>query len=301
MLSELTAAGFWLDLAEITGINILLSGDNAVVIALACRSLPMRQRNRAVIGGSAGAILLRVLFCLIVVWLLRIPYLKLIGGLLLLWIGVKLIRARDERGSRRVLTAKANLWGAVQTIIIADAVMSLDNVVAIAAVARDSVLLIVLGLLISVPLIVFGSQLVLKYLLRFPLLVTLGGGLLGWIAGEIISGDPALLGWLAADAHMLEMTRQATVRGAGDGNRHDPGASRRGTSEGSGGPGSGGTEMTEMLRVLVPMDNSPSALRAVRHVIELARCGLAVEVHLLNVQAPLRGAAATLIAQSRAE
>jgi YjbE family integral membrane protein len=204
MLSELAAAGFWLDLAEITGINILLSGDNAVVIALACRSLPERQRNRAVIGGSAGAILLRVLFCLIVVWLLRIPYLKLIGGLLLVWIGVKLIlpETNDHGGG---LTAKANLWGAVQTIIIADAVMSLDNVVAIAAVARDSLLLIALGLLISVPLIVFGSQLVLKYLLRFPLLVTLGGGLLGWIAGDIISGDAALLGWLAADPDMLEM------------------------------------------------------------------------------------------------
>ena len=203
MLRELTA-GFWLDLAEITGINILLSGDNAVVIALACRSLPARQRNRAVIGGSAGAILLRVLFCLIVVWLLRIPYLKLIGGLLLMWIGVKLILP-ETHGSSGSLTAKANLWGAVQTIIVADAVMSLDNVVAIAAVARDSVLLIVLGLLISVPLIVFGSQLVLKYLLRFPLLVTLGGGLLGWIAGDIISGDPAVAGWLAMDPHMLEL------------------------------------------------------------------------------------------------
>jgi YjbE family integral membrane protein len=203
MLSELTAATFWLDLAEITGINILLSGDNAVVIALACRSLPTQQRNRAVLGGSAGAILLRVLFCLIVVWMLRIPLLKLIGGLLLLWIGVKLIVPEaDHNGGG--LAAKANLWSAVQTIIIADAVMSLDNVVAIAAVARDSMLLIVLGLLISVPLIVFGSQLVLKFLLRFPLLVTLGGGLLGWIAGEIISGDEVLLSWLAIDPHMLE-------------------------------------------------------------------------------------------------
>jgi YjbE family integral membrane protein len=204
MLSELTAAEFWLDLMEITGINVLLSGDNAVVIALACRSLPMRQRNRAVLGGSAGAILLRVLFCLVVVWLLRIPYLKLIGGLLLVWIGVKLIVPEANEGGGG-LTANANLWGAVQTIIIADAVMSLDNVVAIAAVAQDSMLLIVVGLLISVPLIVFGSQLVLKYLLRFPLLVTLGGGLLGWIAGEIISSDPALLGWLPMDPHMVAM------------------------------------------------------------------------------------------------
>jgi YjbE family integral membrane protein len=203
MLSELAAAGFWLDLAEITGINILLSGDNAVVIALACRSLPERQRNRAVIGGSAGAILLRVLFCLIVVWLLHIPYLKLIGGLLLVWIGVKLIlpETNDHGGG---LTAKANLWGAVQTIIVADAVMSLDNVVAIAAVAKDSVLLIVLGLLISVPLIVFGSQLVLRVLTRFPVLVIAGGGLLGWIAGEIIVSDPVIHANLPYDMHLQE-------------------------------------------------------------------------------------------------
>jgi YjbE family integral membrane protein len=203
MLNELTAARFWFDLAEITGINLMLSGDNAVVIALACRSLPHRQRNWAVIGGSAGAILLRVLFCLVIVWLLRIPYLKLVGGLLLLWIGVRLLIPEGGDGEGG-LTAKSHLWGAVQTIVIADAAMSVDNVVAIATVARDSVLLIVLGLLISVPLIVFGSQLVLHVLLRFPLLVTLGGGLLGWIAGEIMLGDDALSGWLAMDPHGLE-------------------------------------------------------------------------------------------------
>lgn len=209
MLSELTNAGFWLDLAEITGINIMLSGDNAVVIALACRSLPMRQRNWAVIGGSAGAILLRVLFCLAIVWMLQVPYLKLIGGLLLLWIGIKLIV--PETGGGHGLTAKSHLWGAMQTIIIADAVMSLDNVMAIAAVARDSLLLIVLGLLISIPLIVFGSQLVLRFLLRFPLLVTLGGGLLGWIAGEIIVGDAALRGWLTIDPHLVERIAQPAL------------------------------------------------------------------------------------------
>ncbi|MEJ0018217.1 MAG: TerC family protein [Acetobacteraceae bacterium] len=211
MLSELTATRFWLDLAEITGINIMLSGDNAVVIALACRSLPLRQRNWAVIGGSAGAILLRVLFCLVIVWLLRVPYLKLIGGLLLLWIGVKLIVPEDGDGEGG-LSAKSNLFGAMQTIMIADAVMSLDNVVAIAAVARDSVLLIVLGLVISVPLIVFGSQLVLRFLVRFPLLVTLGGGLLGWIAGEIITGDDAVERWVpAAQFHTLEQVAQPVL------------------------------------------------------------------------------------------
>ncbi len=194
---------FWLALLEITGINILLSGDNAVVIALASRALPAHQRRAAVLGGSLGAIALRVFFCLIVVWLLSIPYLKLIGGLLLLWIGVKLMVPEDEGGDG--MTAKSTLWGAMQTIVVADAVMSLDNVVAIAAAAKGSTALIVVGLLISVPLIIFGSTLVLKVLLRYPLLVTAGAGLLGWIAGEIIAGDVAVAQWLRLDAHTLEL------------------------------------------------------------------------------------------------
>lgn len=212
MLTELTAPRFWFDLLEITGINIMLSGDNAVVIALACRSLPRRQRNWAVIGGSAGAILLRMVFCLIIVWLLHIPYLKLIGGLLLLWIGVKLIVPESHNGGDG-LPERGHLWGAMQTIAIADAVMSLDNVVAIAAIAHDSMLLIVLGLLISVPLIVFGSQLVLRFLLRFPLLVTFGGGLLGWIAGEIIVSDEVLHRWPAVDPETLEWFAQPALAG----------------------------------------------------------------------------------------
>ena len=210
MLSELSAVRFWLDLGEITGINIMLSGDNAVVIALACRSLPERQRNWAVIGGSAAAILLRVLFCLIIVWLLEIPYLKLVGGLLLLWIGIKLIVPESGEGGSGI-KAKPGILGAMQTIAIADAVMSLDNVVAIAAVAKDSTLLIVLGLLISVPLIVFGSQLVLRFLLRFPFLVTLGGGLLGWIAGEIIVSDDVVRHLVTLDHHTLAWIAQASL------------------------------------------------------------------------------------------
>ncbi len=201
MLAEISTPAFWVDLMEITGINILLSGDNAVVIALASRSLPERQRNMAVIGGSLAAILLRVIFCVVIVWLLAIPYLKLIGGLLLLYIGVKLIIPEEEHGADGI-AAKSNLWGAIQTIMIADAVMSLDNVVAIAAAAHGSMLLIVLGLLISIPLIVFGSQLVLRVLNRFPLLVVLGGGLLGWIAGEIIFSDPVVHTLLPYDEHL---------------------------------------------------------------------------------------------------
>ena len=199
MLAELSTTRFWLDLLQIIGINILLSGDNAVVIALASRSLRDTQRKLAVIGGSAAAVILRIVLCLIIASLMRIPYLKLIGGLLLLYIGVKLVIA--EESSEDDIAAKSNLMGAIQTILIADAVMSLDNVVAIAAAAHSSVLLITLGLLISIPLIVFGSQLMLRVLARLPFLVILGGGLLGWIAGEIIVSDPIVLTYLPFDEY----------------------------------------------------------------------------------------------------
>lgn len=201
MLDELNTARFWFDLLQIIGINILLSGDNAVVIALASRSLPARQRRMAIIGGSGAAVVLRIALCLIIASLLQIRYLKLIGGLLLLYIGVKLVS--DEESEADGIAAKSNLWGAIRTILIADAVMSLDNVVAIAAAAHDSVLLIALGLLISIPLIVFGSQVMLRVLTRYPVLVMFGGGLLGWIAGEIIVSDPVVHTYIPFDEHLV--------------------------------------------------------------------------------------------------
>lgn len=201
MLDELITTRFWVDLVRIMGIDILLSGDNAVVIALASRSLPAAQRKMAVMGGSAAAVGLRVIFCLVITSLLEIPYLKVIGGLLLLYIGVKLVVPEGEAHGNGV-AATSNVWGAIQTILIADAVMSLDNVVAIAAAAHGSALLITLGLVISIPLIVFGSQLVLRVLNRFPILVVLGGGLLGWISGEIIVSDPAVHAFLPYDEHL---------------------------------------------------------------------------------------------------
>ncbi|MFN4281187.1 MAG: TerC family protein [Alphaproteobacteria bacterium] len=182
---------FWLGLLEIIGVNIILSGDNAVVIALACRNLADGVRNKAIIAGSVGAIVLRLIFSLFIVYLLDVPYLKLVGSLLLLWIGVKLLIPEQEAHGDKV-KAGHNLWSAVQTVVIADAVMSLDNVIAIAAAAHGHILLIAIGLIISVPLIVFGSAIVLKVLQRFPVLVIAGGGLLGWIAGEILMTDPVL-------------------------------------------------------------------------------------------------------------
>jgi YjbE family integral membrane protein len=195
---------FWLGLLEIIGINIILSGDNAVVIALACRNLADGVRNKAIIAGSVGAIVLRIVFSLFIVYLLDVPYLKLVGSLLLLWIGVKLLIPEDEDHGDKI-KAGHNIWSAVQTVIIADAVMSLDNVIAIAAAAHGHVLLIVIGLVISVPLIVFGSTLMLKILVRFPILVMFGGGLLGWIAGEIFLTDPALAGYVEDLPHWVEL------------------------------------------------------------------------------------------------
>ncbi len=194
-------AAFWTALGQIIGVNIILSGDNAVVIALACRNLPDKYRNKAIIAGSAGAIILRVIFSFFVVELMTFPFLKLIGGLLLLWIGVKLIVPEDEHGDG--VEGASNLWGAVRTVIIADAVMSLDNVIAIAAAARGHFGLLVTGLAISIPLIIVGSQLILKILVRFPILVVAGGGLLGWIAGEVIVTDPAIEHWVDANAAWL--------------------------------------------------------------------------------------------------
>ena len=159
------------------------------MIALATRSLPESQRRIAVIGGSAAAVGLRVAFCLVITSLLEIPYLKVLGGMLLLYIGIKLVLPEGESHEGGI-AAKSHVWGAIRTILIADAVMSLDNVVAIAAAAHGSTLLIAFGLAISIPLIVFGSQIVLRFLNRFAILVVLGGGLLGWIAGEILVSDP---------------------------------------------------------------------------------------------------------------
>jgi YjbE family integral membrane protein len=192
---ELTPA-FWSGLAQIILVNIVLSGDNALVIALACRNLEKRHQRPAILIGSAGAIILRIIFVLIVDQLLKIGYLKLIGGLLLLWIGVKLVQGEEEGGDG--VKGAGSLWAAIRTIIIADAVMSLANAIAIAAAARGDVTLIVLGLLISIPLIIFGATLIMLLLNRFPIIVIAGGALLGYIAGEVLATDPAYAEWLAA-------------------------------------------------------------------------------------------------------
>ncbi|CAN1499768.1 TerC Membrane protein TerC, possibly involved in tellurium resistance [Rhabdaerophilaceae bacterium] len=181
-------------LLQIIWIDLLLSGDNAIVIALACRALPPEQRRIGMILGAGTAIGLRIIFAIFITYLLGVPLLKVVGGALLLWIGVKLAVGEDDSG--HAVESSENLWRAVRTIAIADAVMSLDNVIAIAAAAGGNVWLFIFGLLLSIPLIVFGSQILSSIIDRFPLIVWGGAALLGWIAGEMIVTDPVVLGWL---------------------------------------------------------------------------------------------------------
>ncbi|MCE3269829.1 MAG: integral rane protein YjbE family [Ramlibacter sp.] len=188
-MAFLSSPEFWIALSQIILINIVLSGDNAVVIALACRSLPPRQQKKAIIFGSVGAILLRVVLTFFAVYLLTQPYLKLVGAALLLWIGVGLLKGDD---GEEEMEGHSNLASAIKTIVIADLVMSLDNVIGVAAAAKGNVPLLVFGLVISIPLIIFGSTLILKLMNRFPVIITIGAALLGWVAGEMTLTDPAL-------------------------------------------------------------------------------------------------------------
>jgi YjbE family integral membrane protein len=191
-LDFLTHTPFWIALGQIIIIDILLGGDNAVVIALACRKLPAEQRRKGIIYGTAGAIVLRIILIAFAMVLLALPALKLVGALLLVWIGIKLIAPDEE--SHDNIQGSDKLFTAIKTIIVADLVMSVDNVIAIAGAAQSSgehqMLLIVLGLLISIPIIVWGSQLVIKLMERYPLIIVAGGMLLGWIAGGMLVTDP---------------------------------------------------------------------------------------------------------------
>jgi YjbE family integral membrane protein len=209
---EFASLEFWLAVGQIVLIDILLGGDNAVVIALACRNLPERQRRTGIAWGVLGAVGLRTTLTLFAVALLTIPYLKIAGGLLLFWIGVRLVL--PDNGGEQEVAASASLWGAVKTIIVADFVMSLDNVVAVAAAAKDEPMLIGFGLVLSIPIIVWCSQLVLRLMERFPLVITLGGALLGYIAGDMMTHDPAIAAWVAENAAWLTDFHAAGILGA---------------------------------------------------------------------------------------
>ena len=207
---------FWEGLFKIIGVNIVLSGDNAVVIALASRSLPPHLRNKAIWFGALGAVALRLIFSFFIVALMAIPYIKIIGALLLLWIGVKMIVPEHSHGEDGSKSGNGGVWGAIWTIIVADAVMSLDNVIAIAAAANGDIFLIGLGLAMSVPLIIYGSTLILHVFIRYPILIIAGAGLIGWIAGEIWFTDPAVAEWTHAwvEAHGMWIEYASAIAGA---------------------------------------------------------------------------------------
>jgi len=190
-----TQPAFWFAVLQIIWINVLLSGDNAVVIALACRSLPSKQRMAGMVLGTIVALLMRLIFAGIVATLMELPYLKLVGGLALLWIAIKLLAPQEEGGEN---SDASSLWHAVKLIAVADIVMSLDNVIAVAAAANGHFMLLVFGLGISVPLIVAGANIIMALLNYFPAIVWAGAGLLGWIAGEVIAGDTAVVGYASS-------------------------------------------------------------------------------------------------------
>lgn len=200
---------FWLAVLQIIAIDIVLGGDNAVVIALACRRLPEQQRKLGIFWGVFGAILLRVVMIFFALSLLTMPYLKIVGAVLLVWIGIKLLQPEPE-GAHEI-DASTTLVGAIKTIIVADAVMSLDNVIAIAGAAKDDIGLVIFGLIVSVPIIVWGSQMVMKVMDRYPVTIAIGAGLLGWIAGDMAVTDVVTKEWVSTQAKYLQWIAPASV------------------------------------------------------------------------------------------
>jgi len=207
VMPDLSSAVFWAALWKIIIANIILSGDNAVVIAMACHNLSDKYRRPAIFFGSAGAIVLRIIFCAVIGFLLSVPYLKLVGGALLFWIGIKLVVEEEESAD---IKAHDNIWAAIWTIIVADAVMSLDNAIAIAAAAKGDFTLIVIGLVISIPIIIVGATMIAKVLDRFPWLALVGAGLIGWIAGEVMAGD-GRFDEVDAGGKLVEVVKPGTV------------------------------------------------------------------------------------------
>ena len=195
-MEMLNNADFWIGLVKIVWINIILSGDNAVVIALAARSLPPEQQKKAIAFGSGAAVVLRIILTVVAAKLLELSFLQVIGGCLLLWIGYQLLTGGDEDEGESKGTG--SMVAAIRTILIADLVMSLDNVIAVAATAQGNMVLLILGLAISIPLVIFGSTLMIKLMERFPVIVILGAGLIGWVGGETIMNDKLLHGFVEA-------------------------------------------------------------------------------------------------------
>lgn len=294
---EILSAEFLSALAAIIVIDLVLAGDNAIVIALAARNVPKHLQKRTILWGTAGAIAVRTTMTLIVVWLLKIPGLLLVGGALLVWIAYKLLLPEEENGNGAGMNGASTFWGALKTIVIADMVMGVDNVLAVAGAAHGSFMLVALGLLISIPIVIWGSTFLLRFVERYPGFVYLGAGVLAWTAVKMATSEPLLKDSFAAYAVTVPLLYAVTVFGvlwAGLVKNHRRLESRISARLASfarqGVAGSPVPNIWEggqaMLKVLVPVDGSPNSQHAVRHIIGEFSRRPAMEVHLLNVQAP---------------
>jgi len=284
-------------LMAIVIIDLVLAGDNAIVIALAARNVPKHLQKRAILWGTAGAIVVRTAMTLVVVWLLNIPGLLFVGGAMLVWIAYHLLLPEDENGDGTGIQAAGTFWGALKTIVVADMVMGLDNVLAVAGAAHGSFLLVGLGLLISIPIVIGGSSLLLRFVERYPGFVYLGAGVLAFTAVRMITSEPLLKDALGAYKFTVPLLYAVTVFGvlwAGFVKNHHrlesrisariAGFARRGVATSPATDNLKGGQA--MLKVLVPVDNSRNSQHAVRHVVNEFARNRGMEVHLLNVQAP---------------
>jgi YjbE family integral membrane protein len=311
-LPDIELTQFISALAAIVIIDLVLAGDNAIVIALAARTLPAHLQKRAIIWGAVGAIAVRSALTVVVVWLLKVPGLLLVGGLLLIWIAYRLLLPEDNQEEGHQVKGATTFLGAMRTIIIADAIMGLDNVLAVAGAAHGSYLLVVLGLLISVPIVIWGSTLVLRVVERFPALVYVGSGVLAFTAAKMISGEPILRDAFVeyGDIHLLLYLLVPAVLWAGFVKNHRKLESRiharlvefaqqlpvrASDAAPDTSPPTEGNKA--MLRVLVPVDGSRNSLHAVQHVINEYQRDHELEVHLLNVQRPFSRHVARYVAR----
>jgi YjbE family integral membrane protein len=304
---ELLSTDFLSALLAIIVIDLVLAGDNAIVIALAARSLPQHLRKPAIVWGTVGAIVVRTAMTLVVVWLLKIPGLLAIGGALLVWIAWKLVIDNDSEDGHK-LGGSTTFFGAMKTIVIADALMGLDNVLAVAGAAQGSFLLVVMGLLISIPIVIWGSQLILKYVERFPVIVYIGAGVLAWTAVKMVTSEPLIEDFLAQYTFVKPLAYALAIGGIVIGGFLVNHAQVRGRiaelvvdtdvpTEPTVITPDGATLGGTMSKVLLPVDGSPNALRAVRHVVNQYMSNHEMEVHLLHVRTPLTQHAARFLSR----
>jgi YjbE family integral membrane protein len=276
---------------QIIGVNIVLSGDNAVVIALAARSLPAAQQKKAVAWGSGAAVVMRIVLTIVAVELLRLPYLKLVGAALLLWIAVQLLIPEEEGDDSE--TGSTSMAAAIKTILLADLVMSLDNVIAVAAAAKGNLALLIIGLAISIPLVVFASRLLLVLMDRFPIIITLGAALLGWVAGDMAVTDPVIKDWV--DLHAPYLHWAAPLAGAiaviAVGKWLAARASARRAAEEPPIEAVPASVTDDFRRLLLAADGSDAARHAATRVVALRKQlkDRDIEIHVVNVQRPLSG------------